>query len=120
MKTSRKQISEDDVSGEAWYQQGVTALERSREQRVFEAKLQKKLQHTAIYEPSFWGGLAIMIGGTWLSYQNNNPLLQIIWMPFALIQICGALEDASIKRMKAMFEWIEYQKEKDKAQFNEA
>lgn len=48
---------EDDASGEAWFQKGVTLLKGRKQEREFEEKLRRRMAHSVMYEWQFWLGM---------------------------------------------------------------
>jgi hypothetical protein len=112
MKPSLEASHEDDASGEAWFQKGVTLLEERKHEREFEEALKKRMAHPALCEPAFWIGIGLAVAGCSLDVIWQDVWYRCFWMVMVVIHICGGMEDASQKRMKAMLEWIEHQKRK--------
>ena len=52
MKPSGETLHEDDASGEAWFQKGVSVLEEKKRDREFEELLKKQMAHPAVFEPA--------------------------------------------------------------------
>ncbi|MBK8094413.1 MAG: hypothetical protein IPK32_21230 [Verrucomicrobiaceae bacterium] len=113
MKIPGETLQEDDASGEAWFRKGVTLLDGRKREREFEEVLKKRMEHPALYEPGFWIGMAMVVLAAWASTLSNDLWHRIFYALLPLTQICSAMEEASKKRMKAMMEWIEYQKTKE-------
>jgi hypothetical protein len=114
MKALGEILPKDDASSEAWFQKGVSVLEGKKQEREFEERLKKQMAHPAVFEPAFWFGIVMVVVGAWTISWSHELWLRIFWALMVITQFCSALEGASQKRMKAMLEWIEHQKTKEK------
>jgi hypothetical protein len=112
MQPSLEASHEDDASGEAWFQKGMTLLEERKREREFEEALKKRMEHSAFQEPSFLLGVVIVAAAVWSCSVSEEFIFRFLLFPLAGMQFFAALESASQKRMKAMLEWIEHQKSK--------
>lgn len=113
MNSSNAPDLENDVSDEAWFQKGVTLLESRKQERELEELIKKRMEHPAICEPGFWLGVVFLLATTWPTTFMQEWWIRVPWVLMALFQICGAMEEASKKRVKALLEWIDHQKSKD-------
>ena len=114
MKTIGEPILEDDASGEAWFQRGVTLLEGRKQEREIEERLKKRMAHPVVFEPAFWIGIVTAVAAAWTSNITHERSLLVFYSIMIITQLCSALDTASQKRLKAMLDWIEHQKAKEK------
>lgn len=101
---------QDDASGEAWFQKGVTLLDGRNQERANDEKLSKAMSRSLLQEWQTW--LAFCIGilaffqaqlaaGHWIvGLSIFNTVVVFIW----------AIDSANAKRTRAMLEWIEHQR----------
>ena len=68
------------------------------------------MEHPALYEDSFWFGIAMGAAVLWMWEWIELAPLRIGMLLSALFEICSALESASKKRAQALLDLLEYQK----------
>ena len=99
---------EDDASGEAWFQKGVTLLEGRNHDRELEEKLRRRMTHSVMHEWQFWVGMMWVL---WLFFGTDRTLGFLATVS-AVVAFACAIDGAASKRTQAMLEWIEYQQGK--------
>jgi hypothetical protein len=107
MPTPAEPRFEDDASGEAWFQKGVTLLEGRKQERGLEEKIRRM---SVMHEWQFWIGMMWVL---WLFFGTDEPI-RFIATVSAVISFACAIDGAAAKRTQAMLEWIEYKKTKGK------
>ncbi len=108
MPTPAEPRFENDTSGEAWFQKGVTLLEGRKQEREFEEKLRRRMAHSVMHEWQFWIGMMWVL---WLFFGKDEPIRFIATIS-AVVSFAVAIDGAAAKRTQAMLDWIEYQKSK--------
>ncbi len=112
MPTTAEPRLEDDASGEAWFQKGVTLLEGRKQEREFEEKLRRM---SVMQEWQFWIGMLWVLILFFAANGTGSETARFIAAVSAVISFACAIDGAAAKRTQAMFEWIEYQKSKGRA-----
>lgn len=108
-------VLEDDASGEAWFQKGVTLLEGRKQERETEEQLRKAMGRSIMGQWHFW--LAVLFGMGALLLRPAGIAWWSMAVPLAvsgLFSFVNALDQAAAKRTEAILEWIKYQREKDR------
>lgn len=101
---------EDDASGEAWFQKGVTLLEGRKLERELEEKYRRRMAHSVMHEWQFWIGMMWVL---WLIFGTDEPI-RFIATVSAVVSFAVAIDGAAAKRTQAMLEWIDYQRTQGK------
>ena len=110
MSTPSEPRLEDDASGEAWFQKGVTLLEGRKQEREIEEKLRRRMAHSVMYEMHFWLGVMWVVMLLFNASKAGNEPINYLSVICAVVFFAAAIDGAAAKRSLAILEWIEYQK----------
>lgn len=116
MPPSAEPRLEDDASGEAWFQKGVTLLEGRKQERETEEKLLKAMARSILQE---WQLALVPVWGV-LAFFTYRPeamsvFLSGIFALCSLLSLIAAIDNANAKRTQAILAWIEHQRQKEMA-----
>ncbi len=112
MPTPAEPRFEDDASGEAWFQKGVTLLEGRKQEREFEEKLRRRMKHSVMCEWQFWVGMMMVLFLFFGANAAGSEVVKFAPTVLAVVMFAAAIDSAAAKRTQAVLEWIEYQKSK--------
>lgn len=111
MNKPAKEPHEDDASGEARFQRGVTLLDTQKHERETEEMLRLRMFRSLWSEWMLWVGLVLGVMSVNLCSAANVGLFSIVACIFVSIMfMIGAADSAATKRSQAILDWIEYQK----------
>lgn len=106
---------QDDASGEAWYQKGVTLLEGRQQEREIEEKLRKEMNQSVLVQWHMLLALILGVGTFWQIQKSAPPLLIGLNVFMVLLFILSAIDTANAKRTRAILAWVEHERQKEKA-----
>lgn len=115
MPPSADPVLEDDASGEAWFQKGVTLLEGRKQEREIEEKLLRSMHRQTLQEGHTWLALFVGLMAIFQAHLGAAPWLTGLTALSSVIMLIGAIDSASAKRTRAVLAWMEYRQQKDKA-----
>ncbi len=110
MTTPAEPRLEDDASGEAWYQKGVTLLEGRKQERKWEEEMRGI---SVMHEWQFWLGVMWVLMLVFNAGRAGADVLTFIAAVSAVVSFACAIDGAGSKRTQSMLDWIEHQRSKD-------
>ncbi|HEY1051793.1 MAG TPA: hypothetical protein VGE39_18610 [Prosthecobacter sp.] len=108
-------LLQDDASGEAWYQKGVTLLEGRKQERETEDKLRKAMARSVLQEWQAWLGLFMGFMAIFQAHLGCSPSIVGPTALSSVVMLIAAIDNANAKRTQAILDWIEHQRQKEKA-----
>lgn len=108
MRPPAESLLQDEASGEAWYQKGVTLLEGRKQEREIEANLRKVMTRSVLLE--WQTGVTLFIGilALFQAHLASGPLIVGLTAFCSVVSLLGAIDTANAKRTQAMLDWMDY------------
>lgn len=107
---------EDDASGEAWFQKGVTLLEGRKQERETEERLRRAMNQSVTQQWQMLPALLLGTSALWQMHRVPDPLLTGLNIFMVVGFVLGAIDNANAKRTQAILDWIEHEREKEQRQ----